>query len=129
MPNDAKLGLALGVALVIVVAALFARKDLGAVPVHAAGTVLAPSPVPLPSPVPGTTQPAGVAAGTEREGRTHTVQEGETLTSLAQRYYGDRSRSLHLYHANRDLLMAPDRLPAGVVLRIPELPECEDRER
>jgi len=124
MPNDAKLGLALGVGLVIVVAALFARKDVGAVPVHAAGTVLAPSP--LPPLVPGAAQTAGATAAPTSEGRSHTVQEGETLISLAQQYYGDRSRACEIYHANRDVLMAPDRLPAGAVLRIPDLPASAD---
>ena len=62
-------------------------------------------------------------------GRSHVVQEGETLISLAQHYYGNREQSLQLYHANRDLLMAPDRLPVGAVLRIPDLPVCADRER
>src|SRR5262245_29403766 len=104
MPNDAKLGLAVGVGLVIVVAAVFSRKDLGAGPVHAAGVVTSPiAPAPLPPPAP--TQ--GVAD------RSHTVEEGDTLTSLALQFYGDRSKAVHLFRANRDRLQAPDRLPVG----------------
>jgi nucleoid-associated protein YgaU len=53
-------------------------------------------------------------------GRRHTVAEGETLFTLAQRYYGDGARFADLYQANKDALSTPDNLPPGTVLVIPE---------
>jgi nucleoid-associated protein YgaU len=140
MPGDAKLGLVIGVGMVILVAVLFRRE----------GTLL-PRPVPRSAPVstpigapdPGEAEipapPADrplvleptslslVESPQQRANavRLHRVEEGETLFSVALRYYGDGSRSADLFHANRQQLMAPDRLRPGTVLRVPELPERE----
>jgi len=51
---------------------------------------------------------------------THVVRTGETLETIAQHYYGDRSRSGMLAAANR--LPENPKLAAGTALRIPELP-------
>jgi tetratricopeptide (TPR) repeat protein len=51
---------------------------------------------------------------------SHTVRAGDTLSSLAQRYYGDRSRSEVIWETNQ--LPPNPRLVAGVVLKIPEIP-------
>ena len=51
---------------------------------------------------------------------THTVGQGDTLQSLAQRYYGDRSRSEVIWETNQ--LPANPRLAAGTTLKIPEIP-------
>ncbi|MEK7370133.1 MAG: LysM domain-containing protein [candidate division NC10 bacterium] len=51
---------------------------------------------------------------------THTVRAGETLAALAQRYYGDRSRSEVIWETNQ--LPANPRLVAGTTLKIPEIP-------
>jgi nucleoid-associated protein YgaU len=129
MPRDAKLGFVVGVALVIVIAAVFYQGNGRA---GAPGNLRTAGPtddsrVEQPerktarlwtTPVPGL--PPGPAAGSK--GRTHTVQEGETLSSLAVRYYGDASQSSFLFRANRSQLLGPDRLPVGTVLLIPELP-------
>ena len=50
----------------------------------------------------------------------HTVRAGETLAALAQRYYGDRSRSEVIWETNQ--LPANPRLVAGTTLKIPEIP-------
>jgi tetratricopeptide (TPR) repeat protein len=51
---------------------------------------------------------------------THTVRAGETLSSLADRYYGDRSRGEVIWETNR---LPPGRpLVAGTTLKIPEIP-------
>jgi len=51
---------------------------------------------------------------------THTVRSGDTLAALAQRYYGDRSRSEVIWETNQ--LPPNPRLVAGTILKIPEIP-------
>jgi len=54
------------------------------------------------------------------ESVVHVVKAGDTLASLAERYYGDRSRSEVIWETNR---LPPGRpLPVGSTLRIPEIP-------
>jgi nucleoid-associated protein YgaU len=132
MPNDAKLGLVLGVGLVIAVAVTFFRKDLVTAqstdnPAGAAinPAVSAPAATPQPEParrVRGKPVSAAEGPDTEPTVRRHTVQEGDTLFTLAQRYYGDGDRFVDLYRANRSVLQTPDALEPGTVLTIPDLP-------
>ena len=51
---------------------------------------------------------------------THTVRSGDTLGSIAQRYYGDRSRSEVIWEINQ--LPRNPRLAVGASLRVPEIP-------
>jgi tetratricopeptide (TPR) repeat protein len=65
---------------------------------------------------------AGLLRGSVREVEfvTHVVKAGETLSSLADRYYGDRSRSEVIWETNR---LPPGRpLAVGSTLKIPEIP-------
>jgi tetratricopeptide (TPR) repeat protein len=50
----------------------------------------------------------------------HTVRAGDTLASLAERYYGDRSRLEVIWETNQ--LPPNPRLVAGTTLKIPEIP-------
>ena len=51
---------------------------------------------------------------------SHTVRGGESLTSIAQFYYGDRTRSEVIWEFNQ--LPANPKLTPGTVLKIPEIP-------
>jgi len=53
-----------------------------------------------------------------RPGRVR-VAPGETLESLAERFYGDRSMAIRLFEANRDQLRNPALVVAGMELRLP----------
>jgi len=50
----------------------------------------------------------------------HTVRAGESLTSIAQLYYGDRTRSEVIWETNQ--LPPNPKLTPGMVLKIPEIP-------
>ena len=50
----------------------------------------------------------------------HTVRAGESLTSIAQLYYGDRTRSEVIWETNQ--LPPNPKLTPGTVLKIPEIP-------
>jgi tetratricopeptide (TPR) repeat protein len=62
---------------------------------------------------------APVPAVAPTETRTHIVQKGDTLQSLALRYYGTRSNWEKIYAANRAILPSQDQLKVGQQLVIP----------
>jgi hypothetical protein len=51
--------------------------------------------------------------------RTHRVEDGDTLASLAERYFRDAAKAELIRSANRDLLPPSGALPIGVDLMIP----------
>lgn len=87
------------------------------------------SPISLAPETPAETQrvaplsPAGRAPPTKpaeaASSRRHVVVKGDTLFSLAQRYYGNRSRWRDIYAANRQVLPSENSLRIGMELRIP----------
>ncbi|MBI2814981.1 MAG: LysM peptidoglycan-binding domain-containing protein [Opitutae bacterium] len=65
------------------------------------------------SQAPAAARPA--AAGS----RTHTVQAGDTLSKLAQQYYGNRAKWRDIYAANRGVMKSESDLKLGMSLKIP----------
>jgi nucleoid-associated protein YgaU len=61
----------------------------------------------------------GVSGTTGQGAVVHEVQEGETLRTISQEYYGTKDRYLDIYEANRDVLTNPDEIKAGQKLVIP----------
>jgi tetratricopeptide (TPR) repeat protein len=60
------------------------------------------------------------AARPASSARRHSVAKGDTLYSLAQKYYGSRSKWRDIFAANRDQLASPNTpLRIGMELRIP----------
>jgi nucleoid-associated protein YgaU len=49
-----------------------------------------------------------------------TVQSGDTLSALAQRWYGDATLWPRLFEANRNQIVNPNVIHPGQVLRIPQ---------
>jgi nucleoid-associated protein YgaU len=123
MTNDAKLGLVVGVCLVIGVAVAFFRKDL--VPertsdVPEAMTTSAGSPR-TPQMTTGRSSAAPARVIPVHKGQNHTVKHGESLYSLAQQYYGDGKKYTEIYKVNRRTVTNPDYVAPGTVLFIPDL--------
>ena len=78
---------------------------------------------PISNPGAGPTPPAVVASNIPTTPtpsvRTHIVQKGDTLQSLALRYYGTRSAWEKIFSANRTILPSKDHLKIGQQLAIP----------
>jgi nucleoid-associated protein YgaU len=51
--------------------------------------------------------------------QTHVVQSGDTLSKIAQKYYGDPALYDKIFQANRDLLKDPNKIFPGQKLKIP----------
>jgi len=49
----------------------------------------------------------------------HEVQKGETLSKIAQKYYGDPSLYTKIFEANKDSIKDPNLIRIGQKLRIP----------
>jgi nucleoid-associated protein YgaU len=51
--------------------------------------------------------------------QTHVVQSGDTLSKIAQKYYGDPALYDKIFQANRDVLKDPNKIFPGQKLKIP----------
>ena len=51
--------------------------------------------------------------------QTYTVKSGDTLSKIAQQYYGDSGQYMRIFEANRDKLKDPDKIQVGQQLTIP----------
>jgi nucleoid-associated protein YgaU len=67
------------------------------------------------APLPGPGAPAG------GEMTVYEVKPGDTLSALAQRFYGKASLYPKIFEANRDILNNPDLIKVGQKLKIPKL--------
>jgi hypothetical protein len=66
------------------------------------------------------TQTMGAAAGGgEQQGQTYTVQPGDTLSKISERFYGSAGQYMRIFEANRDKLKDPNKIQVGQQLRIP----------
>lgn len=61
-------------------------------------------------------------AGTHAESgqdQTYMVQPGDSLSKIAERFYGSAHEYMKLYYANKDQISNPDQIRAGMKLNIP----------
>ncbi|MEO0385541.1 MAG: peptidoglycan-binding protein LysM [Pseudomonadota bacterium] len=49
----------------------------------------------------------------------HTVEKGDTLWAVSQKAYGDGSKYMKIFEANKPMLSDPDKIYPGQVLRVP----------
>jgi LysM repeat protein len=57
--------------------------------------------------------------------RRYAVRPGDTLSSIALRFYGSRARWPVIYQANRSMIKNPDAIFPGEVLTIPDQPGAQ----
>jgi nucleoid-associated protein YgaU len=100
-------------------AAPVARPDANAAPVQPVAAATTPGPGPSAQQTQSAPVPA-VAAETVKPARTHTVREGESLSDIADKYYGSSDKWPKIYRANRSAIKDPDRIQPGMKLTIPE---------
>jgi nucleoid-associated protein YgaU len=62
-----------------------------------------------------------VVADPKPEAQYHTVESGDWLSKIAQKYYGDATKYEAIFEANKPMLTHPDKIYPGQVLRIPPL--------
>jgi len=72
--------------------------------------------IPPIEPVTTVTPPGGEQKASPR---THTVVAGETLSSIAKKYYSDSTRWKIIFNANKKTIPSPEKLAVGMVLVIP----------
>lgn len=91
-----------------------------------------PVEVPEPAPIaasepergaPATSPPAPVPAASPSPERTYTVQSGDTLSEIAERFYGESRFADFIFRANRSTLRSKNDLKVGQTLIIPPKPE------
>jgi nucleoid-associated protein YgaU len=65
------------------------------------------------------TKPGGTGSGSWDATQWHEVVKGDTLSKIAEKYYGDPSLYPQIFEANKDILSDPDKIRVGQKLRIP----------
>jgi nucleoid-associated protein YgaU len=65
------------------------------------------------------TAPAPQPTDTVGSGKTYVVVEGDSLSKIAKREYGDANKWRTIYEANKDLINDPDLIYPGQELKVP----------
>ena len=67
----------------------------------------------------GSSSTARASEPTMNTGRTYTVKQGDSLSKIAKREYGDAQLWPRIFEANRDTIQNPDLIHPGQMLRLP----------
>ncbi len=62
---------------------------------------------------------AAAGASSTAAARSYTVQPGDSLSKISKQFYGNASMYMKTFEANKDKLDDPDKIRAGMDLRIP----------
>jgi nucleoid-associated protein YgaU len=62
---------------------------------------------------------AAAGASSTPAARTYTVQPGDSLSKISKQFYGNANMYMKIFEANKDKLDDPDKIRAGMDLRIP----------
>ena len=62
---------------------------------------------------------SSTAPSTQGESRTYVVAKGDSLSKIAQHFYGDANQWRRIFEANREHIKDPDLIHPGQTLRIP----------
>ena len=62
----------------------------------------------------------GVDASLPVPAKIYEVVGGDTLSKIAKKFYGDASKYMKIFDANKDQLKDPDKINVGQKLKIPE---------
>ncbi len=84
----------------------------------------APTPTPVPTPTPTPVpepEPEPVVSKDIQYAKTYTVKAGDTLRTIAKKYYGKASKWKKVYNANKDKLPSSKKLTAGTKLTVPAI--------
>jgi nucleoid-associated protein YgaU len=112
----------LAIATGVLLAACGSGAEPAPTPVSPAATAPSPAASP-PSIIPPSPSPSPAASPSPGAGESYTVGEGDTLASIAERFYGDPALWRRIYDANRQAIGDnPDSLRLGTVLTIPPRP-------
>jgi nucleoid-associated protein YgaU len=66
---------------------------------------------------PGAPEPTGTSGSASS--KTYVVVNGDSLSKIAKREYGDASKWHRIYDANRDIIKDPDLIYPGEELKVP----------
>jgi nucleoid-associated protein YgaU len=130
MSTDVKLAILAGVGLISVFALVSYKKDMSARRLLGEAETAASTSFPganralsragqfLPTPT-ITDKSAKRSSQGRQDGYHYRLHPGDTLTGLAQRFYGDGDRFVDILNANRTLISSPNQLPDGTEIVIP----------
>src|SRR5260370_32500400 len=129
MSTDVKLAILAGVGLISVFALVSYKKDISARGLLRDAETAASTSFPgagrglragqfLPTPT-ISDKPANRSSQGRQDGYHYRLHPGDTLTGLAQRFYGDGDRFVDILNANRALIAKPNQLPQGTEIVIP----------
>lgn len=64
-------------------------------------------------------EPVAPMTVSQKSLRRHRISDGDTLSTLAQRYLGSVDRASEIFELNRESLPSPELLPIGTEIRLP----------
>ena len=62
----------------------------------------------------------GIDANLPVPAKVYEVVSGDTLSKISKKFYGDASKYMKIFDANKDQLKDPDKIKVGQKLKIPE---------